>query len=121
MRDAHVGQGLDRMREDGRYAQRMDVSDLSYGDSDRKMRLRKLIDSGKNFKTIGNENYSSTSALQKRSVSQMSAQKDRRVLNNLYNYKQVDDGRLKVRKSVGSLPPMEKKITYLPYPYNDNA
>jgi hypothetical protein len=87
MRDAHVGQGIERLREDGRYGQRMDVSESSYYESDRKVRLRKLIDGRSNYKTIGNENYSSTSALQKRSVSQLSAQKDSRKMNGLYNYK----------------------------------
>lgn len=43
MRDAHIGSSV-RLREDGRYAQRMDVSESSYYDSDRKVRLRKLID-----------------------------------------------------------------------------
>jgi hypothetical protein len=44
MRDAHIGSSVERLREDGRYAQRMDVSESSYYDSDRKVRLRKLID-----------------------------------------------------------------------------
>jgi len=49
MRDAHVGMGIDKLREDGRYAQRMDVSENSYYDSDRKVRLRKLIDGRSNY------------------------------------------------------------------------
>ena len=54
-----------RMREHNRYAQEMDVSTASYYDSERKMRLRKLIDGRCDYRTIGDTSASK----EKRSLS----------------------------------------------------
>ena len=68
MRDNCVADNLEKMKQDGRYAQRMDMSESTYS-SDRKSRLRKLIDGGKGkYSTIEN-NYSSVTGAKPRSYS----------------------------------------------------
>lgn len=41
--------------------------------------------------------------------------------NGLYNLKQVESGKLNIRKSIGSLPPMKEKGQYMTNPYDDGA
>ena len=54
MRDAKIGLGIDRMREEGRFGNN---SEASYYDSERKVRLRKLIDGRSSYQTLNNDNY----------------------------------------------------------------